>query len=171
MLHLQVLALEAAQVYACPWSLNLHVGPYWHPSKLSSSSGPSIWSPIFLWWLSMEDVGLQLDILWESVLTFICRSFPLGRKALEAISGLQRHLWERLDFHEAERLPSNADTGCNHSDPDTSTTYALGMASRQGESAAASDSPSTPGDVWQPWLYTSPVSKYNALQLNFYEWP
>ena len=29
-------------------------------------SGPSIWSPIFLWCLSMEEVELQRDILWES---------------------------------------------------------------------------------------------------------
>ena len=43
-----------------------------------------------------------------------------------------------------------ADTSDLHSDPDNSTSYALGMATRQGESAAASHSPSTPDDVDSP---------------------
>ena len=40
-----------------------HTMLVWHPSNLSIMlSGPSILKSLFLWWLSLEDVGLQISL-------------------------------------------------------------------------------------------------------------
>ena len=73
--------------------------------------GPTSWSPLFLWWLSMDDVGLQVRHLVREATVNIRRIFQVVPCDLEQPQGFADICEVGLTTGLTENLPSLLDTG------------------------------------------------------------